>query len=118
MDLQGYVSDLDISTKVAQDPNSIGFFGVAYAKTTPSVKVVNIDGISPFDNDASYLLSRPLYYYFDSSNGAEGQKQVLDLLCWIMSDAGQAIVEGVGYVPLKGFFDDILTQNTQDLSCQ
>lgn len=78
--------------------DAIGYVGLGYV--TPDVKVVAIDGVVASletAKDGSYVLSRGLYMY---SNGepADVMKAYLD---WILSPAGQAVVEDQGFVPVN-----------------
>ncbi len=79
------------------NPDAIGYIGLGYV--TPDVKVLEIDGTAASLEtalDGSYVLSRGLYMY---SNGepADVQKAYID---WILSPAGQKVVEEQGFVPL------------------
>jgi len=80
------------------NPDAIGYIGLGYV--TPDVKVVELDGKAASLEgalDGSYVLSRGLFMY---SNGAPSdvQKAYID---WILSPAGQAVVEEQGFVPLS-----------------
>jgi phosphate transport system substrate-binding protein len=88
---------------VGNTPGAIGYSGLGYA--TPAVKILKISkkkgepGVMP--NTASvhaktYAISRPLYMY----TPGEPTPRVKKYLDWILSDAGQKIVEQTGYVPL------------------
>jgi phosphate transport system substrate-binding protein len=73
---------------------------------TPGVKAL---AIAPSDTaaavaptlsttlDRTYPIARPLYVYTIGEPSGE-TKRYMD---WILSPAGQAIVQAVGYVPLK-----------------
>jgi phosphate transport system substrate-binding protein len=79
------------------NPDAIGYVGLGYV--TPDVKVLEIDGKAASLEtalDGSYVLSRGLYMY---SNGepAEVGKAFVD---WVLSPAGQKVVEEQGFVPL------------------
>jgi phosphate transport system substrate-binding protein len=79
------------------NPEAIGYIGLGYV--TPDVKVLEIDGkAATLESalDGTYVLSRGLYMY---SNGepADVQKAYID---WILSPAGQKVVEEQGFVPL------------------
>lgn len=87
-----------IVDETKNNPNAIGYVGVGYI--TGDVKVLQIDGVAASvatAMDGSYVLSRGLYMY---SNGepTDVAKAYLD---WILSDAGQNIVEEQGFVPLS-----------------
>ena len=76
---------------------AIGYVGVGYV--TPDVKVLAVEGVAASVAtvlDGTYPISRELYMY---SNGepADAAKAFVD---WILSPAGQRIVEGEGFVPM------------------
>ena len=88
---------------VVKDTHAIGYGGAAYAKGLKIVKVKKDDkapAIEPSQTtvrDGTYPLSRPLFFYTRYDVPAEG-KAFID---WVLSPAGQAIVEKVGYFPVK-----------------
>jgi phosphate transport system substrate-binding protein len=93
----------DVVEQVGKTPGAIGYSGLGYA--TPDVKILKVSktkgqpGVVPSIatvHDKSYLISRPLFMYTPGAPTA-AVKKYLD---WIMSDAGQKIVETTGYVPL------------------
>jgi phosphate transport system substrate-binding protein len=93
----------DVVEQVAKTPGAIGYSGLGYA--TPDVKILKVSktkgqpGVLPSIatvHDKSYPISRPLFMYTPGAP-PPAVKKYLD---WIMSDAGQKIVEKTGYVPL------------------
>lgn len=93
----------DVVELVAKTPGAIGYSGLGYA--TPEVKIVKVSkkkgepSVLPSITtvlDKSYPISRPLFMY----TPGEPTPAVHKYLDWIMSDAGQKIVEKTGYVPL------------------
>ncbi|HTM44401.1 MAG TPA: phosphate ABC transporter substrate-binding protein [Polyangiaceae bacterium] len=93
----------DVVDLVARTPGAIGYSGLGYA--TPEVKILKVSakkgdpGVMPSIPtvlDKSYPIARPLFMYTPGAPTAEVKKY----LDWIMSDAGQKIVEQTGYVPL------------------
>ncbi|MCS6797268.1 MAG: phosphate ABC transporter substrate-binding protein [Myxococcota bacterium] len=86
---------------VARDPNGIGYGGIAYAEGIRSVPLLGADGQpveATLQNATSrrYPLARHLYIY--SPGTPEGlARRFLD---FVVSPAGQNVVEGVGYYPL------------------
>ena len=89
---------------VARTPGAIGYSGLGYA--TPDVKIVRVakkkgeSAVVPSITtvlDKSYPISRPLFMYTPGEPGPAVHKY----LEWILSDAGQKIVEKTGYVPLS-----------------
>lgn len=87
---------------VAKDKLGIGYGGAAYAKGIKIIKVKkgNGAGVAPSKAtvaDGSYPLARPLFFYL--RNKATGDiKAFTD---WVLSPEGQALVEKVGYYPVK-----------------
>lgn len=76
---------------------AIGYIGVGYV--TADVKVIAVEGVAASVEtvlDGTYPISRELYMY---SNGtpADAAKAFID---WILSPAGQRIVEDEGFVPM------------------
>ncbi|MGC4090436.1 MAG: phosphate ABC transporter substrate-binding protein [Polyangiaceae bacterium] len=93
----------DVVELVAKTPGAIGYSGLGYA--TPDVKIVKVakkkgePSVIPSIAsvlDKSYPISRPLFMY----TPGEPSPVVHKYLDWVMSDAGQKIVEKTGYVPL------------------
>ena len=93
-----------ISVEVRQNPNAIGYDGLGYV--TPDQKIVAVaqDANHPYvlpgvetALDGSYPLSRPLYLY----TRGEPTGIIREYLDWILTDEGQAIVEELGFVPLR-----------------
>ncbi len=93
----------DVVELVAKTPGAIGYSGLGYA--TPAVKILKISkakgepGVAPSVqtvHDKSYPISRPLFMY-TPGDPAPHVKKYID---WIMSPAGQKLVEETGYVPL------------------
>jgi phosphate transport system substrate-binding protein len=89
---------------VSHTPCAIGYSGMGYA--TPGVKMLAIarDASSPpvapaaaSALDRSYPIARPLYVFTVGQRHVETQRYI----DWILSDAGQAMVAKVGYVPLR-----------------
>jgi phosphate transport system substrate-binding protein len=88
---------------IAKTPGAIGYSGLGYA--TPAVKILKISkekggtAIMPSIatvHDKSYPIARPMFMY----TPGEPTPQIKKYLDWIMSPAGQKLVEETGYVPL------------------
>jgi phosphate transport system substrate-binding protein len=88
---------------VANTPSAIGYSGMGYA--TPAVKMLKVSSApgQPFyppsletTLNKTYPIARSLQTY----TLGEPTGHVKKYLDWIMSDAGQKIVEASGYVPL------------------
>ena len=93
----------DVVELVGKTPGAIGYSGLGYA--TPAVKIVKVSKKKgepsvmpaiPTVLDKSYPIARPLFMY-TPGEPSDNAKKYLD---WIMSDAGQKVVEKSGYVPL------------------
>ncbi|MDQ6655130.1 MAG: phosphate-binding protein, partial [Verrucomicrobiota bacterium] len=88
-----------IASEVANNPSGIGYVGLAYSKAK-GVKVLPIDGAIPSKESVlgkAYPYARPTFYYTDG----EPTGLVKDFVDFTVSDAGQKIVEQVGFVPIK-----------------
>src|SRR5438477_8867132 len=88
-----------VASEVSKNPNGVGYVGLAYTKAS-GIKVVAIDGAMPSKESVlgkAYPYARPTFYY---TNGEPSglAKQFVD---FTVSDAGQKIVEQVGFVPIK-----------------
>jgi phosphate transport system substrate-binding protein len=88
---------------VASTPTAIGYSGMGYA--TPGVKKLKllstpgkpaVDASVATVHDRSYPLARSLHLY----TLGEPQGELKAYVDWILSDAGQKIVEDSGYVPI------------------
>lgn len=88
---------------VGNTPTAIGYSGMGYA--TPAVKMLKVKpapdapAVAPTIeavHDRSYALARSLHLY----TLGEPQGAVKDYIDWILSDAGQKVVEESGYVPV------------------
>ena len=93
----------EVVEQVGKTPGAIGYSGLGYA--TPDVKIVKVSkkkgdpAILPSVAtvmDKSYPIARPMFMYTPGEPAAHVKKY----LDWILSDAGQKIVEKTGYVPL------------------
>jgi phosphate transport system substrate-binding protein len=93
----------DVVELVGKTPGAIGYSGLGYA--TSAVKIVkvakkkgepSVQPSIPTVLDKSYPIARPLFMY-TPGEPSENAKKYLD---WIVSDAGQKVVEKSGYVPL------------------
>ncbi|TDD99877.1 phosphate ABC transporter substrate-binding protein [Flavobacterium cellulosilyticum] len=106
-DFSKYVQTLPgtaaIVNAVKKDKYSIGYGGAAYAEGVKDCKVkvdATTEGVLPSAatiKDKTYPISRYLYMYLKSKPTGDA-KEFID---WILSPAGQKIIEEVGYYPLK-----------------
>jgi len=88
-----------IVAEVAKNPNGIGYVGLAYT-TAPGIKVLTIDGGLPNKESVlakKYPFARPTFYYTNGEPTGEAAK----FIEFTHSDAGQAIVAKVGFIPVK-----------------
>ncbi|MCL2503786.1 MAG: PstS family phosphate ABC transporter substrate-binding protein [Coriobacteriia bacterium] len=90
-------SSQSIVEEVSNNPAAIGYVGIGYVSDT--TQVVKVDGVAASVGavlDGSYPLSRSLFMYGDGKS-SEAKTALIE---WILSAAGQAIVEEQGFVPL------------------
>jgi ABC-type phosphate transport system substrate-binding protein len=67
---------------------------LAYSKT-PGTKAITIDGVEPVASNAKkYVYARVCYLYAPDKPTAEAEA----FINYVKSDAGQAIVEKVGFI--------------------
>jgi phosphate transport system substrate-binding protein len=88
-----------IVAEVAKNPNGIGYVGLAYVGV-PGTKVIPVDGILPSKETVlkkTYPYARPNFYYTNGEPSGEAAK----FIEFTLSDAGQAVVERIGFVPLR-----------------
>jgi phosphate transport system substrate-binding protein len=93
----------DVVDLVANTPCAIGYSGLAYA--TDEVKmpcIMTEEGgtcVAPSEEtaiDRTYPIARPLFMY----TSGQPQGAIKAYLDWIMSDAGQCIIQKTGYAPV------------------
>ena len=90
-------SNQAVASVVAKTPGAIGYVGLAYLK---GVKAVKLDGVMPDKATVlskQYELSRPLFMY---TNG-KPQGLAKDFIDFILSAAGQKLVDEEGYVSIQ-----------------
>jgi len=88
-----------IAAEVAKNPNGIGYVGLAYIHA-PGIKVISINGIIPTKElviSKKYPYARPTFYYTNGEATGEAAK----FIAFTLSDAGQAIAQKVGFVPIR-----------------
>src|SRR5215468_1437894 len=98
-DSQKMAGNEQIASEVSKNPNGVGYVGLAYTKAS-GIKVVAIDGAMPSKESVlgkAYPYARPTFYY---TNG-EPTGLSKGFVDFTVSDAGQKIVEQVGFVPIK-----------------
>ncbi len=94
----------DVVELVSRTPNAIGYSGLGYR--TDKVKVLKVSkkkgdpAIEPSIAttwDKSYPIARPMFMY----TPGQPQPHVQKYIDWVLTPAGQKIVEESGYVPLQ-----------------
>jgi len=88
---------------VASTPTAIGYSGMGYA--TPAVKMLKVikkAGDTAYEPNVANTLAKtyPIARSLQVYTLGEPQGGVKKYIDWIMSDAGQKVVEATGYVPL------------------
>ena len=88
---------------ISKDPSGIGFGGAAYAANVMALSVAKERTsayISPSEKtilNGQYPISRFLYFYTNSRPKGTIKK----FIDWVISPAGQKVVQKVGYYPIK-----------------
>jgi phosphate transport system substrate-binding protein len=98
-DSQKLAGNEQIASEVSKNPNSAGYVGLAYTKAS-GIKVVAIDGAMPSKESVlgkAYPYARPTFFYTDG----EPKGLTKEFVDFTLGDAGQKIVEQVGFVPIK-----------------
>ena len=88
-----------IAQEVGNNTNGIGYVGLAYTKAS-GIKVVAVDGAMPTKESVlgkSYPYARPTFFY---TNG-DPPGLAKAFIAFTVSPQGQAIVEQVGFVPIR-----------------
>ena len=115
--LPGFADDAALTSCVASNPNAIGFVGISWASRDPGVKALSVDGVDPntVTDLSTYPFARPLLLYTDG-NQADSASGVATarFICSILTDAGQALVEEVGYRTLSA---DALSTSRASIGC-
>lgn len=93
-----------IVENVAQDKGGVGYVGLGYVNDKVRAVPIKKDAASPAVHgdaktvlDGSYSLARPLFVY-TSGEATGAAKTFID---WILGADGQAVVEKLGFVPVK-----------------
>ena len=93
----------DVVALVGKTSCAIGYSGMGYK--TDAVKFLKVKGkdgkgVLPSIaavHDTTYPISRPLYMY----TLGEATGHLKDYIDWVRADAGQEVLENIGYVPLQ-----------------
>jgi len=93
-----------IIQSVSQTPGAIGYVGLAYLNKDAKALSVSYDGGKSYivpsiasAKDKTYPIVRPLFYYYDLANA----KKVSAYIDYVLSSAGQKIVEEVGFITIN-----------------
>lgn len=93
-----------IMQSVSQTKGAIGYVGIAYMdKSVKDIAVSYDKGKTYIEasvanaKNKTYPIVRPLYYYYPTAK----TKSVKPFIDYVLSEAGQKVVEQVGYVTLK-----------------
>ncbi len=111
MSKKNYASDIlslpatgAIIQSISQTPGAIGYVGLAYINENVKTLSVSYDQGTTFvapsveaAKDKSYPVSRPLYYFYESSK----ESLVMPFIQFCLSAEGQNLVKEVGYVPVN-----------------
>ena len=99
-DTQKMAGNEQIAQEVGKNPNGIGYVGLAYT-SADGIKAIQVDGIEPVPaNQATYPLSRKLYYYTIDGKLSPGAKKFLK---WATtSPKAKEIVAKVGFIAYEG----------------
>lgn len=95
---------------ISEDKYSIGYFGYSYYEANKGkINLVSIDGIEPSSetiNDGTYLLSRPLFIYFNKNDLSKPEIQAF--IEFYLTNAYK-VADYVQFVPLsKGEYESQL----------
>lgn len=88
-----------IVSEVANNPNGVGYVGLAYIKE-PGIHVVSIEGHTPTKEEVhskTYPYARPTFYYTNGEATGEAAK----FIEFTLGEEGQKIVEKVGFIAIK-----------------
>lgn len=86
----------ELQQEIANKQNSIGYCGLDHH---PLTKLVSINGVYPrkeYIRDGRYIFSR--YLYFHTITPPQGI--IKDFIEWVLSPAGQALIEKHEFIPL------------------
>lgn len=90
-----------VISAVSRDPNGIGYGGIGYAQGVRTVPVA-AEGREPVEpsmenaTNGTYPLARFLFMY----TAGEPQGTARAFLTWVTSEAGQGLVDDIGFYPL------------------
>lgn len=93
--------DFELANGIANDPNGIGFFGIAYyQQNSETLKLLAVDGVAPNAESAAsgaYPFTRPLYLYTADSVLQNNQAANI-FLNYLLNNVNNEI-DTVGYFP-------------------
>ena len=88
-----------IAAEVAKNANGVGYVGLAYTKAA-GIKVLKVEGVELTDEtvrNKTWAYARPTFYFTNGEPAGEAKK----FTDFTLSEAGQATVRNVGFVPVK-----------------
>ena len=102
-DAQQFEDSDALSAAVAKDPTGIGFIGLPYVGSNKALAVSNVGTAAIRPNRLTiatedYALARRLFLYTTDTNSNPEIKRFIE---FALSDAGQKLVEQVGFIPLS-----------------
>lgn len=92
-------SNAEVKTAISSSDKGIGYLGLNYAQSG-NVGVIAYDGVKPSAEtirEGRYPLARSLYMYTKGQPNENAQK----FLDFVLSDEGQIVAQGVGFVPIN-----------------
>ena len=107
--LQGPAADEELARRVARDRNAMGYTSgeaAARERGVRTIAVVDAQGnaVQPSDpsiSSGAYPLSRTLSLYLNRKPGERLPKELEEFLEFVVSDDGQKLVAGEGFLPLS-----------------
>ncbi len=85
-----------VITQVRAQRGAIGYGGLAYGRDVTHCAVEGVEPTAENVRNGSYPIAR--YLYFFAASPPEGSIKLF--IDWVLSNAGQQIVEEIGYIPL------------------
>ncbi|MDT8324064.1 MAG: phosphate ABC transporter substrate-binding protein [Bacteroidota bacterium] len=82
--------------RVQAQAGAIGYGGLAYGRDVTLSRVEGVEPTAENVRNGSYPIAR--YLYFFASEPPRGKTKLF--IDWVLSDAGQRIVQEIGYIPL------------------
>ena len=99
-----FETDAEVSDHVASDAGGIGFVRMPYVRSTKAIAIADTAATIPIEpthfnvETEEYPLSRRLYMY---TSPREHQKMIDELIYFVSSPTGQAVVEKTDFIPQR-----------------